>query len=41
MLHSCSLSSDLHEMSFDIDMKMIRPVKFSGSVFFSFFLTRN
>ena len=28
--HSCSLSLDLHEMSLNIDMKMIRPVKSSG-----------
>ena len=27
---SCSLSSDLHEMSLNIDMKMLRPVNFSG-----------
>ena len=29
--HSCSLSSDPHEMSLNIDMKMIRPVNSSGS----------
>ena len=29
---SCSLSSDLHEMSLNIDMKMIRPVNSSGTV---------
>ena len=29
--HSCTLSLDLHEMSLNIDMKMIRLVKSSGS----------
>ena len=29
-LHSCSLSWDSHEMSLNINMKMIRPVNFSG-----------
>ena len=29
--HSCSLSLDPHEMSLNIDMKMIRPVNSSGS----------
>ena len=28
--HSFSLSSDLHEMSLNIDMKMIRPLNSSG-----------
>ena len=30
-LHSLSLSSDPHEMSLNIDMKLIRPVIFFGS----------
>ena len=29
--HACSFSLDLHEMSLNIDMEMIRPVKSSGS----------
>ena len=36
--HSCSLSGDPHEMSLNIDMKMIRPVNFSG---FSLIFDRN
>ena len=32
--HSCSLSLDPHEMSLNIDMKMIRPVSSSGSTLF-------
>ena len=31
-LHSCSLSSDHHEMSSNIDMKMIRPLNYDGSL---------
>ena len=31
--HSCSLSGDLHDMSLNIDMKMIRPVNYSGFSF--------
>ena len=31
-LHSCSLYSDLHEMSLNIDMKMIRPLNSDGSL---------
>ena len=33
--HPCSLSLDLHEMSLNIDMKMIRPVCYSGSLLIS------
>ena len=33
--HSCSFSLDPHEMSLNIDMKMIRPVKSSGLSLFS------
>ena len=32
--HSCSLSSDPHEMSLNIDMKMIRPLNTDGSLIF-------
>ena len=31
-LHSCSLSSDHHEMSLNIDMKKIRPLHSGGSL---------